>query len=174
MLKIKCWLLILSITLFSQICFGFYFPDMTGCHMPISDYGILTKQEKIPNKNIRWQCFPVKEVSLNLMDWVTDKDHYVKTKIHNGYLTVTGFTNGENMREECQGRSEYHFSDKLSIEEAEKIFNQLQKIMKDRKYVCILGRYTSKELIFNDAQPLDNWIFEKMRSQKRCYSYSIM
>ncbi|GEM_PF-6178040 len=172
MLKIKYWVLTLTIVLFSQISFGINLPNMTGCHIPVSDYGILTDQEKISHKNIRWQCFPVEEVTLSLMDWVSDKDHYVKSKIHNGNLTITGFTNGKNIQEECQGRNEYCFSDKLSIGDAEKVFHQLQKTMKDRKYVCILGRHTSKELIFNGAQPLDNWIFEKMRTKKRFYSYS--
>jgi hypothetical protein len=165
MLKIKCWILTLSIIFFSKICFGIYLPNITGCHIPVSDYGILTDQEKIPHKNIRWQCFPVAEVTLSLVDWVTDKDHYVKSTIHSGNLTITGFTNGKNLREECQGRNEYYLSDKLSIGEAEKVFHQLQKTMKDRKYVCILGRHTSKELIFNGTQPLDNWIFEKMRTK---------
>ena len=165
---------LIALIFIPTVCFGIHKIDMTGCNIPTSDYGILTSQEKIPNKKFRWQCFPTQEIIFNLFDYVKSEDrnwNKVSPDIRTGELIITGFTNGKSMRLECQGRNEYTLPQNLSAQAAEQIFHHLQNVIKNKKYVCIYGKYSSNEIIFNGTQPLDNWIFEKIRAKNRCFSY---
>lgn len=143
--------------------------DYAKCDIPKSNYGILTKKNTTNCAHaIKWQCFPVKDVTVTL-EYI-GMDDILEPTGHTGDVTIIAYTD-ELENGDYRVRHEYSMRRRWSYYAAEDTFHKLQKILSKQEYVCIAGGLISDERDTYKKQDVHAWIFEKMRTKKGCHSW---
>ena len=112
-----------------------------------------------------WQCFPRERVTLNLEDKGYPPTGS-KQDGNYGELTIKVWLNGGVSHE-------YYRRRLVDVDSTAEVFNAWRKLMRNEKYVCLAGLFSSKEEIISDNKKRDNyyWVFEKIKTKKGCDSY---
>lgn len=143
--------------------------DYTKCDIPKLNYGILTKKNTTNCEHaIKWQCFPVKDVTVTL-EYI-GMDDILEPTGHTGDVTIIAYTD-ELENGGYKVRHEYGMRRRWSYYAAEDTFHELQKILAKQEHVCIAGGLISDERDTYKKQDVHEWIFEKMRTKKGCHSW---
>lgn len=112
-----------------------------------------------------WQCFLHEDIALNLED-----KGYPPTgsKLNDNYGELTIIARPGN------GIShEYYRRRLVDVDSILEVFNAWRKLMKGEKYVCLAGRFSSREEFIRDNKKwtIYYWTFEKIKTKKGCRSY---
>jgi len=140
-----------------------------------NDYGILNendlndrlKPEPFSTKeltgHIYWQCFPREDVSTTIED-IGHSTHDLDD--NDADLNITAYSKPGVIHK-------YVMRHNWATPGTEKRFNQLIKIMKGEKYVCLSGefRFLEERIISGQKQLVYYWTSEKIKTKKGCNSY---
>lgn len=141
-----------------------------------NDYGILNEKDLdtykmgvkpppfLPKEGygyLYWQCFPRDRVSISLKDMgytsedIGGEENYSVLKIM--------------ISDDSSGYHEYSMRRVWPTSTYEHRFKLWLKLMKNEKYVCLLGDFVNRETIKGAVS--QHWIFEKIKTKKDCDSY---
>lgn len=141
-----------------------------------NDYGILNEKDLDTSKEgvkpppflpkegygyLYWQCFPRDRISIGLKDM--------------GYTSedIGGEENFSDLRimisDESNGYHEYSMRRVWPTSSYEERFKVWLKLMKNQKYVCLLGDFVYRREKSNGV--VSSWIFEKIKTKKGSDSY---
>jgi hypothetical protein len=141
-----------------------------------NDYGILNEKDldtykmgvkpppflpKGPYGYLYWQCFPRDRISISLKDMgytsedIGGEENYSVLKIM--------------ISDDSSGYHEYSMRRVWSTSTYEDRFKLWLKLMKNEKYVCLLGDFVNRETIKGVVS--QHWVFEKIKTKKGCDSY---
>jgi hypothetical protein len=112
-----------------------------------------------------WQCFPRDKVYITLEDFGYSSEN-VGWEDTLSDLTIRIYVTPRIIHE-YQMRRPWPFSENLPR------FKLWHRLMKDQKYVCFAGSFSSKKEVIDQAIPREiySWIFEKIKTKKGKDSY---
>jgi len=109
-----------------------------------------------------WQCFPTKDVRINLRD-IGYSSHHLDE--NDSELTIEAYT----------GSAKYQYGMRRDwpVSGNKKNFQRYQKIMRGQKYICLEGTYFFYKDVATDGKKerIYFWTFEKMKTKRGCESY---
>jgi hypothetical protein len=143
------------------------------------DYGILTETDlnslldgvfiptELPSKKhffLYWQCFPRKDMRINLKD-IGYSSYNIDE--NDTTLTIEAYT--------PEGTHLYDMRRNAAASANIDVFQRYQKLVRGQQYICLEGTYFFYKDVVTDGKKRRTyyWTFEKIKTKKGCESYFV-